>query len=224
MENIEETRQKLIQLVESWKTNEESPYYDGYMEEIDRIINEILNIYLTKNTPPEIKMFLKDYICFLFQWLGDIHGIKIQREQAIINVGPYSIRAGAWKDGSEEEDNINYFHPNNISTYVEGFTCGNVRYQTEYPNQVIQVLDFTPYKLPRPKRGRRIYKVENGNLNKVIQITSEKVDKDIYRVEKLTTISHPTMKIDREYSYYQETYKENIPIYRESQKQKKLFN
>lgn len=182
---------------------------------LSKKIEQLIELYLGVEINPNIKRHMKTYIEDKI-WSTE-EELVLEEGQKIIKIGRDFIRQGAWHDGSEEPDNINYFHPLNKSKYVKGFTCGDLKYQCAYPNQLVDIMSS----------HEGVYKIYKYNdiTKEEIEVQSIEVCGNFFqykRSSKVLTLDNELISEDQTMFYYEQTPSENIEITPDENGEKQL--
>lgn len=176
-----------------------------YME-LSIKVEELLDLYLSTKIPQQVRNHIEEYVERFI--INSEENLELEHKQTSIKVGRDYIRQGAWRDENEEEINLNYFHRLNISKYVEGFTCGNLKYEYAYPNQVIESINCNSEEM-----GYKIYRYIK-TMNEIIEVRSIKIADNLVKLRKIQTVynNQEIQKEATEIIYYEETPFGNIEI------------
>jgi len=211
MINALEERKYLEKLVKDINDFKEEQDYQKLSEKVEALVNFYIKEKINDRIRNHIESYVENYI------IKSDQRLELEEGQTEIRVGKEYIRRGAWRDGNEEDIDLNYFHYH-VSKYVDGFTCGNLKYEFDYPYQVIETVDTTPC-----QRGYKIYRYTESMTEK-IEITTTAIAENLFELRKKQTIysGQEEMKEKEKVLFYEETPFVNIEISPQKEKTKRI--
>lgn len=203
-----EKREEIEQIVREINEAKKNKNYHNLSNAIKILVDLYIGIEINDEIKSHIEKYLESIII-----LAE-NSLELEEDQTIIRIEDTSIRQGAWSDGNEEKVDINYFHPLKISKYVRGFTCGNLKYEFDYPNQLIETTS-----LNKQENSYIIYRY-TGQNKEVLEVLSTKVAEYLFELQKKQTIyvNQKIIKETTEVINYEETPFENIEIINQENK------